>query len=206
MRSLRIIALPLTSPKVPLEAFAHASAAKFDANRMLVYYHFSLASSEPDRRHISKISLYVRRATTKASAIWAGFGKAPEGNWKYKTFKYGERIIDRIDFEELALKGVDPSLGPSVTHLDIAGAEAEEIEKIPPSHENLISLIYPASKFESSRADSSSNIHPALKHLRDLLEMREPRHRKGFWTWTIIAPFTAPFAIIRKIFLPERIG
>lgn len=26
-------------------------------------------------------------------------------------------MVDRMDFEELALKGMDPSLGPSLTHL-----------------------------------------------------------------------------------------
>ena len=33
-----------------------------------------------------------------------------------RVFQYGERLVDRIDFEELALKGVDPSLGPSILH------------------------------------------------------------------------------------------
>lgn len=32
-----------------------------------------------------------------------------------KVFRAGERIIDRIDFEELALKTVDPALGPKLT-------------------------------------------------------------------------------------------
>ena len=26
----------------------------------------------------------------------------------------GERLVDRMEFEELALKGIDPSLGPEV--------------------------------------------------------------------------------------------
>lgn len=28
----------------------------------------------------------------------------------------GERIVDRMEFEELALKTIDPSLGPTITH------------------------------------------------------------------------------------------
>jgi hypothetical protein len=35
---------------------------------------------------------------------------------QFKLFTYGERLADRIDFEELALKGVDPSLGPKISH------------------------------------------------------------------------------------------
>lgn len=30
-------------------------------------------------------------------------------------FTYGEGLVDRIDFEELTLKGVDPSLGPKIS-------------------------------------------------------------------------------------------
>jgi hypothetical protein len=29
---------------------------------------------------------------------------------------YGERLVDRVDFEELALKGVDPSMGPKLSN------------------------------------------------------------------------------------------
>jgi hypothetical protein len=32
-----------------------------------------------------------------------------------KTFQYGERLYDRLDFEELALSGLDPTLGPKVS-------------------------------------------------------------------------------------------
>jgi hypothetical protein len=40
-------------------------------------------------------------------------------NAQLKTYQYGERIVDRMDFKELALKGIDPSLGPSLsTELD----------------------------------------------------------------------------------------
>ena len=31
-----------------------------------------------------------------------------------RTFVYGERLVDRMDFEEIALKSLDPSLGPSL--------------------------------------------------------------------------------------------
>lgn len=29
-------------------------------------------------------------------------------------FKTGERLVDRVDFEEISLKTVDPSLGPTL--------------------------------------------------------------------------------------------
>ena len=30
---------------------------------------------------------------------------------------YGERLVDRLEFEELALKSIDPSLGPKLSDL-----------------------------------------------------------------------------------------
>jgi hypothetical protein len=45
-----------------------------------------------------------------------------------RTYELGERIVDRIDFEELALKGVDPTLGPSIPNQDITGQKADEVE------------------------------------------------------------------------------
>lgn len=46
-----------------------------------------------------------------------------------RTYQYGERLVDRMDFEELALKGIDPSLGPTITHPDISGKDGEKMGK-----------------------------------------------------------------------------
>lgn len=37
--------------------------------------------------------------------------------------------MDRLDYEELALKGVDPSMGPTILHLDIRGKGVEETDE-----------------------------------------------------------------------------
>lgn len=50
-------------------------------------------------------------------------------NAQLRTYRYGERIVDRMDFEELALKGIDPSLGPSITHPDLGGHDGEKMCK-----------------------------------------------------------------------------
>lgn len=79
-------------------------------------------------------------AREKAASTWSSFGKAPEGNWKVKyliiipclysqhlqlrVFRTGERLVDRIDFEEHALKAVDPSSSP--ISVDTNGHEAQE--------------------------------------------------------------------------------
>lgn len=47
---------------------------------------------------------------------------------KFKVFTYGERIMDRVEFEELALNGLDPSLGPSLSKLaETPGKEQKKI-------------------------------------------------------------------------------
>jgi len=38
-----------------------------------------------------------------------------------KIYHIGEQLSDRIEFEELALKGVDPSLGPSLARPSTEG-------------------------------------------------------------------------------------
>lgn len=43
-----------------------------------------------------------------------------------KVYVYGERLVDRIDFEELALKSVDPNLGPKITKFGHSEAEVPE--------------------------------------------------------------------------------
>ncbi|KAG6820620.1 hypothetical protein H0H93_014223 [Arthromyces matolae] len=182
LNKLRIIAVPLTRSKV---------VARRDAPAALTYYQFQIGDSHhPTTRNSLENGNtrsrwrpeggYLRWITTKAADTWAGFGKA-KGGWKLKVFQVGERLVDRLDFEELALKGIDPSVGPTVTGTssDATGQKHEEKIKIP--------LIYPPSIKSGSIT---------LAELRALVAYRTPRHRRGFYLWMIIAPFTAPFMII----------
>ncbi|KZT18247.1 hypothetical protein NEOLEDRAFT_195584 [Neolentinus lepideus HHB14362 ss-1] len=164
-RSLRIIALPLTRRPIS-EVDGHP----------LVYYHFQMS---PKEESAAKPTL-LNRMTDKAGSIWAGFGKAEEGSWKLKTFRYGERLMDRIEFEELALKGLDPSLGPKLTipknTTSTVMYDADGV-KIP--------LVYPPSYTTTP-----------LLQLQSLIVKRLPRHRQGMWTWILVSPLTAPVALI----------
>ena len=71
-RSMRIVALPLTPPCKP-------TASGRPATEHLTYYHFI---TPPDTRNANSWSKWV---IGKASDLWAGLGKAPEGNWKVST-------------------------------------------------------------------------------------------------------------------------
>ena len=62
-----------------------------------------------------------------------------------------------------------------------------------------IPLIYPPSAYsELSVPTLNPTLHPSLSQLRRLLSSREPRHRRGFYMWMLVAPLTFPFTIIRE--------
>ncbi|THH16858.1 hypothetical protein EW146_g3833 [Bondarzewia mesenterica] len=168
---MRIIALPLTSA---VRGPYHASDDTSDS-RPLVYYHFQLPPPPKDR----KVG-WMGWATGKAAGVWAKFGQAPKKNWKFKIYHYGEHLVDRIDFEELALKGLDPSMGPKLTQLRDSQEDADAKKHA------IIPLVHP--KFFGSSP---------LTHLENLLAKRKPRHLKGFWTWMLISPLTAPFMLVQ---------
>ncbi|KAE9393882.1 hypothetical protein BT96DRAFT_1022823 [Gymnopus androsaceus JB14] len=176
----RIIALPITRPRNP----------KHNASKLLTYYQFQvhlpkstkLKVDEPSQSRWKPQGGYIHWARTKALDTWANFGKAPEGNWKLKVFRTGERLVDRIDFEEHALKAVDPSMGPAIVNITGQGTQGNnEKRKV------MIPLLY---------APSIHNAEASLAQLRDLVQIREPRHRKGFWIWALLTPLTFPFKLI----------
>ncbi|KZT69623.1 hypothetical protein DAEQUDRAFT_726233 [Daedalea quercina L-15889] len=162
--AVRIVALPLTRPS----AVTTGRLAEH-----LTYYHIvTPPPSEGQKRN------WARRMENKAADLWAGLGKAPEGNWRRKAFLYGERLVDRLEFEELALKSFDTSLGPKI----LPGQRKDKLELMS-AHK--IPLLYPPSVCKSP-----------LAHLRALLAVRTPQHRKGALMWTAISPLTAPLKLI----------
>lgn len=126
---MRIIALPLARVKKSQGAKT-SPYADIDANTMLVFYHFDLISPPGGREDLSWHRKTLKSVTNKVADLWTGLGKAPKGSWKVSgfplkvarkiihakqlwTYELGERIADRVEFEELALRSVDPSLGPT---------------------------------------------------------------------------------------------
>ncbi|TEB24006.1 hypothetical protein FA13DRAFT_1669596, partial [Coprinellus micaceus] len=188
----RIIAVPLSRPR-RLPTTPGVSSAPSG----LTYYQFQLASRETKRKMreaeeeadknrpswIPKGGL-ARWAQNKAAETWASFGKA-QGGWKRRTYDFGERMADRMEFEELALKSIDPSLGPSLSHPASSEMESESSEG-----KNVrlrIPLYYPKNILSGETV---------MSELRQYVDHRIPAHRKGFYMWLAIAPLTAPFMII----------
>ncbi|KAJ7784349.1 mitochondrial K+-H+ exchange-related-domain-containing protein [Mycena metata] len=176
---MRIVALPLIRAPPP--------------QRIITYYSFKIVPppappppKDPPPPGWLPQEGVVRWATLKVDGTWAGWGKAETGSWRLRVFEFGERFLDRLDFEEGALKRVNVKTAPPTkVPDDLEGAEREEAEA---AWEKLeIPLLYPP---------SVSSAPTALAELRALLERRIPLHNKGFYTWLLIAPLTAPFMII----------
>ncbi|PPQ64852.1 hypothetical protein CVT24_008216 [Panaeolus cyanescens] len=206
LRGMRIISIPLTKPTGSGFGHHHSPATALKPTR-LTYYQFQTPPKKAKERvstddaHEKGVDKAVDASgkgkgrswwpehgigpwmTKKAADTWAGFGKA-KGGWKLKLYETGEKMVDRMDFEELALKGLDPSLGPSITHLKRV-KEIEDKRDVP-----AIPLIFPASQISPSQA---------LKELSAYAQYRIPKHKRGFIMWLAISPITAPFMIIPVI-------
>jgi hypothetical protein len=87
MRSMRIIALPLTRPRRTAVLVKPMNAPRNKhqpADAVLTYYHFQVT-----QKHAMTGGL-VNWATGKAANIWANFGKAAQGSWKVRCANFRE--------------------------------------------------------------------------------------------------------------------
>ncbi|KAG8984604.1 hypothetical protein FRB90_005205 [Tulasnella sp. 427] len=128
----------------------------------------------------------LQRGTKFASKTWTDWGQA-EGGWKLKVHNWGEQIYERIEFEELALKSIDPSLGPKLKRdPDSSHAVSAEVKKAVESGQHVTVPLY----------HPPSALGDPLSHLKNMLRERTPNHRKWMTIWIAISPLTAPFAIL----------
>lgn len=88
---MRIIALPLARVKISQGARINPST-NFNANTLLVYYHFDLISQRGGSEDLSWHKKARKRVMNKVADLWAGFGKAPKGSWKVGGFLSMSRL------------------------------------------------------------------------------------------------------------------
>ncbi|KAJ7643938.1 mitochondrial K+-H+ exchange-related-domain-containing protein [Roridomyces roridus] len=159
------------------------------APRIVTYYHFAivppptpLAAQDTSRWHPQNL---VKRVSGKVNSTWVSWGEAKPDSWRFRIFDFGERYFDKIDFEEGLLKKIDVKTAPPAKMPDnLAGEEAAAWSRL------TVPLVYPP---------SVSSGPGALSELRTLLQKRIPLHNRGFYTYAIIAPLTAPFMLIPVI-------
>ncbi|KAF9483573.1 hypothetical protein BDN70DRAFT_873642 [Pholiota conissans] len=205
LQKMRIIALPLTRPLgTPAPSISQLSTSGSGLDR-LTYYQLQIsgkkkrvveedrskeASGEETKKGFRAWPAQIRTqglsewTTHKAAEVWSGFGQA-KGGWKRWVHDAGEKLVDRMEFEELALKSVDPSMGPSIVNLARSGkAVLEDGKEVPVPK---IPLVFPPSQVSPEQA---------LAELRAYTRHRIPRHRKGFYVWMGLAPLMTPFMLI----------
>lgn len=141
----------------------------------------SLAANETSSSQKS----FLQRTIDRSSAFWVSLGRTDVSstwNWRRRTFLLGERIMDRIGYEEWALKGVDQTLGPSIRKLLDAHVNKKEPEPV--------QLLYP------SKLVSQSEV---LDSLNALTERRTPHHHRSL-VYNLIGIFiTAPLFLVPVI-------
>ncbi|KDE07124.1 hypothetical protein MVLG_02529 [Microbotryum lychnidis-dioicae p1A1 Lamole] len=185
---LKLLALPLT--RLPTKD--HSPSFLLQAKRLQPIPSDSPSAQSPTSRsslgegkkEVGKRQLsYLTRATLWASGTWEGFGKADEGTWKRRAYVIGARFMDKIEFEEWALKAIDPALSPKPWAAIKAGSDGVAARR----QEDKVSVIYPSSILKESELKES---------LRKQLDHREPLHKKAMYKCILFAPLTFPFAII----------
>ncbi|KAK0545485.1 hypothetical protein OC846_005650 [Tilletia horrida] len=140
---------------------------------------------------VKKLPL-ASRLSARASAFWMSLGDPNAKStfdWKKRTYRLGEGIMDRIEYEEWALKGIDPALAPSLKHPTSHQTDADESADSVSDQVN-VPLLYPPSLLKPQ---------PLLRSLQTLASHRTPHHRKWMWVCLIGAPLTAPFALVPVI-------
>ncbi|KAF8339597.1 mitochondrial K+-H+ exchange-related-domain-containing protein [Cantharellus anzutake] len=174
---MRLFALPLTK----------AIPGKHES---LVYYLAHLPP-KPKTRAETRTGRLVKLATNQATETWSRWSKAPESSWKFKVYSLGMKAQRQLDFEELALKSIDPALGPRITSSGEGAGVVKAVRDGKPVSVR-IPIIHPPS-FRSLTSE------PPLANLRKYASHRVPKHKKLFYTYIFAAPFTAPFMLIPVI-------
>ncbi|KAK2820050.1 hypothetical protein FQN49_007769 [Arthroderma sp. PD_2] len=118
---------------------------------------------------------YLDRITNKATATWTKWEAAEKG-WQKTLVTYGHRALQRIPYEEWGLKSVPPLS---------SRRETEELQSRKP-----VELLYPKNAIQTSKV---------LGLLQQLATERQQLHRKRMWWSIVVAPLTAPFALVPVI-------
>lgn len=132
----------------------------------------ALIYGQPLAKQVSEKLSYTDKLTLKVAQTWSKWEEADKG-WKKSLVTWGNTVQQRIPYEEWGLKSVPPL------------NERRRMEET--TQGKKIDLLFP------SNAIKSDKVIPAL---RKLATERQDLHRKRMWWSLIIAPFTAPVALI----------
>lgn len=185
---MRLIAVPLARARPtshPISTFVAQTASRAAEKAAA-----AAAANQKDGAKQSTLP-FTTRMLNKASAFWIDLGRTDQKStfeWKRRTYVLGERLMDRIEYQEWALKGIDPAMGPHLIprqHEQVESKQSDTgIAKL-----DHVPLLYPPSLLEPQKL---------LKSLKNLTDHRTPHHYRRFWYCVVGMPFTIPFALLRK--------
>lgn len=132
----------------------------------------ALIYARPLRRDAAKELSLLDRTTSKAAETWAKWEEAESG-WKKHLVTWGNRVQQRIPFEEWGLKSI-PSL-KSQRRIDENYGSKQ------------IDVLYPG---------NSMRLEKIPTMLRQIATDRQEIHKRKMWWSFAIAPLTAPFALV----------
>ncbi|KAL2813694.1 mitochondrial K+-H+ exchange-related-domain-containing protein [Aspergillus granulosus] len=127
------------------------------------------------RGDVSKERSILDRITNKAAETWAKWEEADKG-WKKHLVSWGNRVQQRIPYEEWALKSI-PSLSAQQRIDELHGTRK-------------VDVVFPGNAIKEEKL---------LSILHKLSTERQDLHRRRMWWSFIAAPFTAPVALIPVI-------
>lgn len=133
--------------------------------RVLVY-------ARPLSKDLAKELSVLDRITTKAAEIWAKWEEADKG-WKMHLVRWGNRVQQRIPYEEWALKSI-PSFK---TQQRVNGDHGK----------TKVDVLFPGNAVRLERVQDV---------LRTVATERQELHRKKMMWCLIAAPITAPLGLI----------
>lgn len=125
----------------------------------------------------------MTKMANKASSFWVGLGRTDKKSildWRRRTFRAGEKVMDHIAYEEWALKGIDHGLGPRLRNV-VEGRSKNARDMTP------LTIGYPEALVSKEET---------LESFASLAKVREPYHYRWLVYNMIGIPATAPLFIV----------
>jgi len=153
------------------------------------------AAATPESKDLAtRATNLITGATNFAASKWEELGKVEKSNWKYKTYMRGEKLMDRIEYEEWLLKALDASTAPKLwsKRPKVSNGDTSSVsnETLAQSHESHVPLYFPPSLISESGL---------MNNFKGLLEYRESHHQSAMTKALLVAPLTLPFALVPVI-------
>ncbi|SNX81711.1 uncharacterized protein MEPE_00416 [Melanopsichium pennsylvanicum] len=183
---MRLIAVPLARARPtshPISTFVAQTASRAAEKAVA-----DAATIHKDDAKQAQLP-FTTRMLNKASAFWMDLGRTDQKStldWKRRTYVLGERLMDRIEYQEWALKGIDPALGPHLIRREAKDAVAVKSDGGIPKLDH-VPLLYPPTLLDPKKL---------MKSLKNLTDHRTPHHYRRFWYCVVGMPITIPFALV----------